>query len=128
MRYLLDTHTYFWWNSEMERLSETVRGCLSAPENEFLLSIVTPWELAIKTNGGKLDARKLLNHFEERESEAGFVILRPTAAQAIRSGLFPLHHKDPFDRLLAAQALDLHIPLLSRDAVFDLYEVERIWD
>jgi PIN domain nuclease of toxin-antitoxin system len=128
MKCLLDTHTYFWWKCNQDRLSTRVRELLSAPENVLLVSIVTPWELAIKTKGGKLDALKLLKNFEERESEAGFVLLGATAAQAIRSGLFPLHHKDPFDRLLAAQALDLDIPLLSQDNVFELYGVKRIWD
>jgi PIN domain nuclease of toxin-antitoxin system len=128
MRYLLDTHTYFWWKQDMDRLSVKVRELLADPVNELILSVVTPWELAIKTNGGKLDASKLLRNFEERELAEGFSVLRPTAAQAIRSGLFPLYHKDPFDRLLAAQALDLRIPLVSRDPVFDLYGVKRIWN
>jgi len=112
----------------MDRLSVKVRELLADPVNELILSVVTPWELAIKTNGAKLDASKLLRNFEERELAEGFSVLRPTAAQAIRSGLFPLYHKDPFDRLLAAQALDLRIPLVSRDPVFDLYGVKRIWN
>ena len=128
MKYLLDTHTYFWWKDEMDRLSAKVRELLSDPENELLLSVVTPWELAIKVKAGKLDAMQLLQNFEERESAAGFIVTRTTAAQAIHSGLLPLRHKDPFDRLLAAQALDLKVPLLSRDRIFDLYGVERIWD
>jgi PIN domain nuclease of toxin-antitoxin system len=75
-----------------------------------------------------LNAAGLLVDFENRETSAGFVFTGITTTQAIRSGLLPLHHKDPFDRLLAAQALDLRIPLVSRDPVFDLYGVKRIWD
>ena len=128
MKFLLDTHTYYWWNGDMKKLSARVKELLSAAEGEFLLSVVSPWELAIKMRSGKLDVTKLLQNFEARETAAGFSVLRPTAAQAIRSGLLPLHHKDPFDRLLAAQALDLEAVILSRDEIFDLYGVKRIWD
>ncbi len=112
----------------MNRLSARVAEMLSDPQNETLLSIATPWELAIKSKAGKLDASRLLKDFEERETAAGFVMVGATATQAIRSGLLPLHHKDPFDRLLVAQALTMDLPLLSRDTVFDLYGVKRIWD
>jgi PIN domain nuclease of toxin-antitoxin system len=128
MKYLLDTHTYFWWNDDKDRLSRPVRELLSAPGGDFLLSVVTPWELAIKTRAGKIDALRMLQNFEERETAAGFRVVRPTAAQAIRSGFLPPVHRDPFDRLLAAQALDLGIPILSRDSVFELYGVQRIWE
>ena len=128
MKYLLDTHTYFWWRDDVGRLSAKVRGLLSDRKNELMLSVVTPWELSIKCKAGKLDCLAMLRNFEERERAAGFAIVRASATQAIRSGFLPLHHKDPLDRLLAAQALDLRIPLLSRDSVFDRYGVERVWD
>jgi PIN domain nuclease of toxin-antitoxin system len=128
MSYLLDTHTYYWWRSDASRLSVRAQEILSSTENEVLLSVAVPWELAIKTSTGKLDAARLLRDFEERESAAGFIVVRPSAAQAIRSGLLPFHHRDPFDRLLAAQALDLGVSLISRDRVFDLYGVKRIWE
>ena len=70
----------------------------------------------------------LLVDFEKRESAVGFSIAHLTVAQAVRSGLLPRHHRDPFDRLLIAQALDLGIPILSSDRVFDLYGVQRIWE
>jgi PIN domain nuclease of toxin-antitoxin system len=127
MTYLLDTHVYFWWKSDPDRLPVGLIELLSDPGNELLLSVVTPWELAIKTRAGKFDGLRLLKDFEARETAAGFMIIRPSAAQAIRSGLLPVHHKDPFDRLLAAQALDLGVALLSRDQVFDMYGVRRIW-
>lgn len=128
MRYLLDTHTYFRWNDDPSHLPKRVEEILASPDSELVLSVVTPWELAIKTNRGRLKAMPLLIDFEERETAAGFIVVRPTAAQAIRSGLFPLHHKDPFDRLLAAQALDLNAILLSRDTKFDFYGVSRVWN
>ncbi|MGA2672373.1 MAG: type II toxin-antitoxin system VapC family toxin [Terracidiphilus sp.] len=128
MKYLLDTHTYLWFRSSPKALPATVLELLTNSSFEVLISIVTPWELAIKAGIGKLNVAGLLVDIESRESAAGFSFASITTAQAIRSGLLPLHHRDPFDRLLAAQALDLRIPLVSRDRIFDAYGVQRIWD
>ncbi len=94
----------------------------------LLVSIATPWEMAIKVNCGKLDAADILENFEAAMTRGRITVLETAVRQAILSGRLPLHHRDPFDRLLAAQALDLRIPILSRDRVFDLYGVQRIWD
>jgi PIN domain nuclease of toxin-antitoxin system len=83
--------------------------------------------MAIKAKIGKLEAAAILDNFEHQMANAGYSILETTVRQAIRGGRLPLHHKDPFDRLLAAQALDLRIPLVSRNDIFDLYGVNRIW-
>lgn len=128
MKYLLDTHTYLWYRSSPKKLPAGVLSLLTDTSHEVLISIATPWELAIKTGIGKLSAAELLMDFESRETAAGFAFAGVTTSQAIRAGLFPLHHRDPFDRLLAAQALDLRIPLLSRERIFDLYGVKRIWN
>jgi PIN domain nuclease of toxin-antitoxin system len=127
MRYLLDTHTLLWWVSTPEALPPSLRDLLDDRCNELLLSVATPWELAIKTNSGKLDATQILRDIESGQLKGDVEILLAQVSQVIRSGMLPLHHRDPFDRLLAAQALDLGIPLLSRDPVFDLYGVQRIW-
>ncbi|HZP05748.1 MAG TPA: type II toxin-antitoxin system VapC family toxin [Terracidiphilus sp.] len=128
MRYLLDTHIYFWYRSSPQRLSPALLDVLTDRSQEILISVATPWELAIKTGSGKLDAAQLLVDFEMRETAAGFIIAEVRTAQAVRSGLLPPHHRDPFDRLLVAQALDLRIPIISSDPVLDLYGVKRIWD
>lgn len=128
MKYLLDTHTYLWYRSAPRKLPALILGLLTDTAHEMVISVATPWEVAIKTGIGKLSAAYLLKDFENRETAAGFVFAGITTAHAIRSGLLPLYHRDPFDRLLAAQALDLEIPILSRDKVFDLYGVKRIWD
>ena len=127
MKYLLDTHTYLWFRSSPGVLPEAVLDLLTNMSHDVHISIVTPWELAIKAGIGKLNVTELLVDLEGREIAAGFSFAAITPAQAIRSVLLPLHHRDPFDRLLAAQALDLRIPIVSKDTIFDRYGVQRIW-
>jgi PIN domain nuclease of toxin-antitoxin system len=127
MTYLLDTQTFLWLLRDPQMLPARVREIAADPSKTLVLSIVTPWEMAIKAKIGKLEAAAILDNFEHQMANAGYSILETTVRQAIRGGRLPLHHKDPFDRLLAAQALDLRIPLVSRDNIFDLYGVNRIW-
>ena len=84
--------------------------------------------MAIKNATGKLNATYILDNFEVLLKQGRYSMLDATVRQVIRAGTLPPHHRDPFDRLLAAQALDLRIPIVSRDRVFDLYGVQRIWD
>jgi PIN domain nuclease of toxin-antitoxin system len=128
MRYLLDSHTLLWALESPGKLSGEVRRIVEDPASKLLLSIATPWELAIKTNSGKLDAGKILEKFDQLASSGGYAVLETCVSHVISAGTLPPHHRDPFDRLLAAQALDLRVPLLSRDKIFDLYGVKRIWD
>jgi PIN domain nuclease of toxin-antitoxin system len=128
MTYLLDTHTYLWLRISLPMLSKSAIELLSDSSSEVLISPVTPWELAIKAGTGKLNPGALLTNFEQREIAAGFKIIEITTSQTISSGLLPRHHRDPFDRLLIAQALDLNIPIISNDKTFDLYGVSRIWN
>lgn len=127
MRYLLDTHALLWWVSTPELLPPSLRDLLDDRSNELLLSIVTPWELAIKTNTGKLDAGQILRDIESDRLKGDIEILSAQVSHVIRAGMLPLHHRDPFDRLLAAQALELAIPIVSRDRIFDRYGAQRIW-
>ena len=127
MTYLLDTHTFLWLLRDPEMLPAQVREIAADRSQVLVLSIVTPWEMAIKAKVGKLEASAILDNFDHQMATAGYSILETTVRQAIRGGRLPLHHKDPFDRLLAAQSLDLHIPLVSRHSIFDLYGVNRIW-
>jgi PIN domain nuclease of toxin-antitoxin system len=128
MSYLFDTNAYLWLRGSPARLPGNVSRLIADTTQQGLISMVTPCEIAIKTGTGKLDGAALLVDFEKRESAVGFSIANLTVAQAIRSGLLPRHHRDPFDRLLIAQALDLDIPILSSDRTFDIYGVQRIWD
>jgi PIN domain nuclease of toxin-antitoxin system len=127
MRYLLDTNVYYKWRIEPDELGAAAFELLTNGGHEFLISTITPWELAIKAKTGKLATGSLLLDFEARETRAGFTMTPITTLQVIASGMLPLHHKDPFDRLLIAQSLDLGAPVLSSDSTFDLYGVQRIW-
>lgn len=128
MTYLLDTHTFLWILNTPEVLPAQVRSIVEDRSATLLISIATPWEMAIKVSSGKLDAADILDDFEGALTRGMFTVLETTVRHVIRGGRLPLHHRDPFDRLLAAQALELRIPLVSRDRIFDLYGVKRIWD
>jgi PIN domain nuclease of toxin-antitoxin system len=127
MKYLLDSHTLLWILETPAKLSHRVRQIVEEPESILVISIATPWELAIKTNSLKLDAARILQDFDRSILAAGYQLLETKPSHVIRAGMLPLRHRDPFDRLLAAQSLDLRIPLVSRDPIFDLYGVNRIW-
>lgn len=85
------------------------------------------WELAIKTRSGKLDAQAILADFNGLLLERGFRRLTISTAHALRAGQLPLHHRDPFDRMLVAQAQALNFSIVSADKAFDRYGVQRIW-
>jgi PIN domain nuclease of toxin-antitoxin system len=127
MNILLDTHTLFWWFGEPTKLSKRATSIIATPKNTVLVSAATAWELAIKVNLGKLRALSLVVELGRHTREEGFIELPINLDQATRAGLLPLHHRDPFDRLLVAQAQDLNIPILSADTVLDQYDVKRLW-
>lgn len=127
MTYLLDTHTLIWFLRSPASLPKTIRGLIEDPASTLAISLATPWEMSIKTSIGRLDAADILDDFESIMTRGGFNLLVPDTAQAIRSGRLPWYHRDPFDRLLAAQALELGLTLFSKDAVFDAYGVRRLW-
>ena len=127
MKILLDTHTAIWWLDAPKRLGRAGYKLIADPSSEVLISPVTPWEMAIKMNSCKMPPHILVTDFLKVIREQEFTLLQIHPLHAIRSGLLPFHHRDPFDRLLAAQALELGVPLVSFDAIFDRYGVERIW-
>jgi PIN domain nuclease of toxin-antitoxin system len=127
MRILIDTHVLVWWFSDPGRLSKRAASIVTNTVNTVLVSAATAWELSIKVNLGKLDAMALLADLPHRLEQTGFTELPVTIAQATRAGLLPLHHRDPFDRLLVAQAQDLGVPILSADSSLDSYDIKRVW-
>lgn len=127
MKYLLDTHALLWALEAPDQLSEQAREIIQNPDSEIFVSPVLPWEIAIKANTKKIPMYPLLSSFHRVMRETGFIVIGIDPLHAIRSGLLPFHHRDPFDRLLAAQSLEMNIPILSRDRQLDLYGVSRIW-
>ena len=127
MRLLLDTHAFLWFYSGDERLSLAGKALIDDPINACFLSIASVWEMGIKTSIGKLELRVDFAGLAEFMA-ANRMELLPIAFEHIqRLQQLPFHHRDPFDRLLIAQALTEDLTLLSRDAVFPQYEVSIRW-
>ena len=127
MKVLLDTHVVVWWLEAANRLSRRASTILANRDNDILISAVVGWELAIKVNLGKLKPASILDGLDRILEQEAFSELSITLEMAVRAGLLPSHHRDPFDRMLVAQARSLNIPILSSDAIFDRYEVKRLW-
>jgi len=127
VKLLLDTHTVLWWLDSPNKLGKAGYDLIADPQNELLISAVVPWEIALKANKHRTDLHALVTDFRNVVQQQGFIAIQIDPVQAIRSGLLPFHHRDPFDRLLAAQSLELGVPLISIDAIFDRYGVERVW-
>jgi PIN domain nuclease of toxin-antitoxin system len=128
MNTLLDTHTFLWWANEPERLSARVRALLENPKMTLLLSVVSLWEIQIKAQSGKLTLTIPLKTLVETQQRTNQIQVLPvTLAHILALDDLPLHHKDPFDRLLIAQANVENAVLASVDAVFGQYPVNVIW-
>ncbi|MFT4112784.1 type II toxin-antitoxin system VapC family toxin [Silvibacterium sp.] len=128
MRFLLDTHTLIWATSNPHKLSRRVREIVSDESVTILVSAVSAWEIATKVRVARLpEAVKLEEDFLGHVSRAGYEILPISAAVALRAGRLSGDHGDPFDRMLAAQALAEDMPILSLDAGLDIFGVRRIW-
>ena len=124
---LLDTHVLLWWFTSDARLSSASGHALAETNNIAYVSAAVAWEVAIKTTSGKLEAQAILSDFHGLLLQRGFRRLAISTAHALRAGQLPLHHRDPFDRMLVAQAQALNFPIVSADTVFDRYGVRRIW-
>lgn len=128
MRLLLDTHAFLWWVEGTPALGPRARAAVSSPDNEVLLSIASCWELAIKISLGKLRlTRSLAPFISEQLRTNGFSLLDVSLRHAAHVADLPFHHRDPFDRLLAAQALDDQLAMISSDRVFRKYGVTVVW-
>ncbi len=126
--YLLDTHTFLWMCGEPTRLGSKARDRIQAAETDLFLSVASVWEMAIKRSLGKLDLPAVLPAFLEQQLAATRTrLLDVRVEHAVRVETLPWHHRDPFDRLLVAQAQFEDLPILSRDAAFDAYNVQRLW-
>lgn len=128
MRVLLDTHTLLWWLSGDKKLSLRARRTIADEANEIFVSAVSAWEVATKHRIGKLpDAGPLAVDFAREVRQQGFSALPITLDHGQVAGALAGEHRDPFDRLLIAQSLEEKMALLSNDAVFDAFGVQRLW-
>ena len=129
MRHLLDAHSLIWALDDPSRLGPRAIAILEAPDNEMVISAGTIWELSIKVGLGKLSLSLPFQTWMERALVDLHLTVAPiTVEVAQRQMSLPFHHRDPFDRLLAAQCLVEVIGIVSADSVFDRYGVDRIWD
>jgi PIN domain nuclease of toxin-antitoxin system len=128
MRLLLDTHTFLWWIEDASALSRKARTAISDPGNECLLSLASCWEMAIKLSLGKLRLPGAIERFvPEHVAANAFHQLAIDFRHVARVATLPFHHRDPFDRLLVAQALEEQCAVVSADPVFRRYGVTRVW-
>jgi len=128
VRVLLDTHTLIWAKISPASLSRQVAQIISDPRNEILVSAATAWEIATKVRLGKLPgAESLERNFLETIADSGYTLLSIDAESALRAGRLIEDHGDPFDRIIAAQALAMDIPVLSKDTELDAFGVRRLW-
>jgi len=128
MRLLIDTHALLWWLADDPALPLSARKHLSRAGNTVLVSSASAWEIATKFRIGKLPgAGDLLADFAGYMARERFEGLPISTDHAVRAGLLPGPHKDPFDRMLIAQAQAENLPLLSNDVAFDAYSVRRLW-
>jgi len=127
MNLLVDTHALLWWLGSPALLPPRVRNELATSEARVYVSAAVAWEMAIKVNLGKLEAYEVVSDLPRILFEKGFYRLAISMDHALRAGMLPHHHNDPFDRMLVAQAQALNCPIVSADRVFDSYGVRRIW-
>jgi PIN domain nuclease of toxin-antitoxin system len=125
---LLDTCTVIWATLSPSSLSQQARETITDESNVILVSAACAWEIATKVRVGKLPgAEKLERDYLEVMEAAGYTQLAIDARSALRAGRLVAEHRDPFDRMIAAQALALDVPVLSPDAQLDQFGVRRMW-
>ncbi len=128
MKLLLDTHALLWWLFDDAQMSRTARGVIQDPANDVFVSAASAWEIATKFRLGKLaSASVLVQDMAGCFSAAGFRELLITVKHAQRAGSFPQAHRDPFDRMLAAQALLEDLSLVTRDPTLDQFGAKVVW-
>jgi prevent-host-death family protein len=128
VRALLDTHALLWWLSDDPALPRAARKVIAETKNTLIVSAASAWEIATKVRLGRLPtAIDLAADFPGLVEREGFELLAISAEHGIRAGLLPGPHKDPFDRMLIAQAQAENIPIVSNEISFESYGVRRLW-
>ena len=128
MKALLDTHAFLWWISDDPRLSEKAREIIADGRNELFFSAASGWEISIEAGLGRLEVPEDLQRFiSDQLSRNAIQALPIYLSHAVHTGSLPVHHRDPFDRILVSQAILEQIPLLSADPRISHYPVEVVW-
>ena len=128
MNILVDTQAIIWFAENNPALTKNARKAMNDASNSCYVSLASVWEMSIKINLGKLNIKGLsLDGFMQEVDEHGFISLDISKAHILQNGTLPLHHRDPFDRLIIAQALVEGWHVITSDDAFDAYGVQRIW-
>ncbi len=125
MSWLLDTHIFLWWIGDAPELGPAARDAIADPEALVLISAASAWEIAIKAAMGRI--RIHLDDVLRGIRESGFTELPVRAEHGLAAGALPLHHRDPFDRMLVAQARHEGLTLITRDRRIEPYDVKVLW-
>ena len=128
MDLLLDTHTLIWFFNADEQLSVNARNLVANPTNNCFLSIASIWEMGIKISLNKLELRGNLAQVAQFMAENSIELLPITFGHVQQLATLPFHHRDPFDRIIIAQALIEQLVLVTKDAVFGQYKAATVWD
>ncbi|RPD44222.1 type II toxin-antitoxin system VapC family toxin [Paracnuella aquatica] len=126
-RNLLDTHTILWFLAGSELISPNAKTKIEAAGTTNFISIASLWEMAIKISLGKLELRTSLHHIHGQIAANGFELLPITLEDTLLISTLPFHHRDPFDRIIIAQAINGGMTLITKDQHFTAYEVEHLW-
>lgn len=128
MKPLLDTHVFIWWSGEPNKLSEKVLNACENRANRLILSIVSIWEMQIKMQLGKLKLKRSLKELVKNQQDVNSLLILPVSPNHIfMLDNLPMHHSDPFDRLLISQAIEEKLLLVSKDEKFSDYAVKLFW-
>lgn len=128
MRFLLDTHTLLWCFNDSRSLSPQARKIIEDGSNEILVSAASAWEIATKVRLGKLPTgEELVGQLDYYLTQLGCDALPISLDHAVRAGGLPGEHRDPFDRMLIAQAQMENLKIISNDRIFDEFHVQRVW-
>ena len=128
MNLLLDTHAFLWFVANDPRLSSQAQSLIQVPDNRRLLSMASLWEMAIKVSLGKLTLAQPFGQFIPRQLQLNQIELLAIELPHLAAvAAMPFHHRDPFDRLMAAQCQVEGLPIVSADPAFDAYSIRRVW-
>jgi PIN domain nuclease of toxin-antitoxin system len=128
MNLLLDTHAFLWFIANDPRLSRRAQTLIQDAGNRRLLSMASLWEIAIKVSLGKLTLAQPFDQFIPRQLQLNQIeVLAIELPHVVAVAAMPFHHRDPFDRLMAAQCQIEDLPIVSADTAFDAYSIRRVW-